>query len=94
MMYHGSCAAVGLAASPKLQTTVLPFLLRGVNLLGIDSVMCPMDLRRRVLQRLATDMKPTHLPTVARTIGLAGLPGAFATLLAGEARGRTVVRIS
>jgi NADPH2:quinone reductase len=94
MRYRGCIASSGLTAGIELDTTVLPFILRGVRLLGIDSVMCPMDLRRRVWQRLATDMKPTRLPTVARTIGLAGLPGAFATLLAGEARGRTVVRIS
>jgi NADPH2:quinone reductase len=94
MRYRGCIASSGLTAGIELDTTVLPFILRGVRLLGIDSVMCPMDLRRRVWHRLATDMKPTRLPTVARTIGLAGLPGAFATLLAGEARGRTVVRIS
>jgi acrylyl-CoA reductase (NADPH) len=93
MMYRGRIASSGLTAGVRLETTVLPFILRGVRLLGIDSVMCPMELRRHVWHRLATDMKPTRLPTLARTIELDGLPEAFATLLAGEARGRTVVRI-
>jgi acrylyl-CoA reductase (NADPH) len=93
MMYRGRIASSGLTAGVRLETTVLPFILRGVRLLGIDSVMCPMELRRHVWHRLAADMKPTRLPTLARTIELDGLPEAFATLLAGEARGRTVVRI-
>ncbi len=93
-MAHGGCiASSGLTAGIELRTTVLPFILRGVRLLGIDSVMCPMERRREVWARLATDLKPVRLPARAREITLADLPGAFATLLAGEARGRTVVRI-
>jgi hypothetical protein len=76
-----------------LRTTVLPFILRGTKLLGIDSVMCPMDARREVWQRLATDMKPAALKTMAREISMSGLPDAFATLLSGAARGRFVVKL-
>jgi len=94
MKYGGCIASSGLTAGIGLDTTVLPFILRSVNLLGIDSVMCPPDRRREVWRRLATDMKPTRLPTLANEIGMEGLPEAFATLLAGEARGRTVVKIA
>ena len=94
MKYGGCISSSGLTAGIDLNTTVLPFILRGVSLLGIDSVMCPMARRQEVWRRLATDMKPTRLPTVAEEITLAGLPEAFATLLAGEARGRTVVKIA
>ncbi len=92
MMYRGSIAASGLTGGIEVHTTVVPFILRGVKLLGIDSVMCPMDLRREVWRRLATDMKPASLPASAREIGLSDLPDAFATLLKGAARGRFVVK--
>ena len=91
MMYNGTIANSGLTAGTELHTTVLPFILRGVKLLGIDSVMCSMEKRLRVWQRLATDLKPAGLRTVAREITLDGLPDAFATLLGGAARGRFVV---
>lgn len=94
MKYGGCISACGLTAGINVNTTVLPFILRGVSLLGIDSVACPMDRRQEVWRRLATDMKPTRLPTVAKEITMAGLGDAFATLLAGEARGRTVVKIA
>jgi acrylyl-CoA reductase (NADPH) len=73
---------------------VVPFILRGVNLLGIDSVMCPMGPRIEIWRRLANDMKPKMLDSIARGIDLSGLPGAFATLAAGNARGRFVVNVS
>ena len=92
--YRGSVAATGLTGSVELHTTVLPFILRGVKLLGIDSAMCPMDVRREVWRRLAGDMRPAHLKTIARVITLQDLPGAFDTLLKGEARGRFVVSIA
>jgi acrylyl-CoA reductase (NADPH) len=92
MMYRGSIAVSGLTGGIEVHTTVVPFILRGVKLLGIDSVMCPMDLRREVWRRLATDMKPASLPASAREIGLSDLPDAFATLLKGAARGRFVVK--
>ena len=93
MMYNGCIALSGLAGGTHLQTIVLPFILRGVKLLGVDSVMCPMATRRDVWTRLASDLKPTALPTMARTIEMDALPDAFATLLAGGARGRFVVKV-
>ena len=92
--YGGSIACSGLTAGIDLNTSVMPFILRGVTLLGIDSAMCAMDRRQEVWRRLATDMKPTRLPAVAKEITLEALPDAFSTLLAGEARGRTVVRLA
>jgi len=94
MMYGAAIAASGLTGGVDLHTTVIPFILRGVKLLGIDSVMCPMDLRRDVWHRLATDMKPAHLRATAKEIELNDLPDAFATLLGGQARGRFVVRLT
>lgn len=94
MKYGGCISTCGLTAGIDVNTTVLPFILRGVSLLGIDSVMCPMALRQEVWRRLATDMKPTRLPTMAKEISLAGLSEAFATILAGEACGRTVVKLN
>jgi acrylyl-CoA reductase (NADPH) len=93
MNYGGSIASTGLTGGTELKTTVIPFLLRGINLLGIDSVMCPMDVRREIWRRLATDMKPTKLTTVINEIELEQLPEAFETLKAGQARGRFVVRL-
>ena len=93
MLYGGSIAAAGLTGGVDLHTTVIPFILRGVKLLGIDSVMCPMDLRRDVWQRLATDMKPAKLEATSTEIELNDLPEAFATLLNGQARGRFVVKL-
>ena len=94
MNYGASIANSGLTGGIELHTTVIPFILRGVNLLGIDSVMCPMPLRLEVWRRLATDMKPKSLASIARQIDLAGLPEAFATLARGGARGRFVVSVS
>ncbi len=91
--YWGGIASTGLTGGVELHTTVMPFILRGVSLLGIDSVMCPMDVRREVWQRLATDMKPARLSTIANEITLEGLPEAFATLMQGRALGRFVVRL-
>ncbi len=91
--YWGAIASTGLTGGVDLRMTVMPFILRGVSLIGIDSVMCPMNVRQLVWQRLAGDMKP-RLEDIARTITLEELPEAFATLLAGKARGRYVVRIT
>ena len=93
MMYDGSIASSGLTGGTDLHTTVIPFILRGVKLLGIDSVMCPMERRLEAWHRLATDMRPANLSASAREIGLAELPDAFATLLKGAARGRFVVNL-
>jgi NADPH:quinone reductase-like Zn-dependent oxidoreductase len=94
MRYGGCIASSGLAAGVELSTTVLPFILRGVKLLGIDSVMCDMERRTEVWRRLATDLKSTHTDAIAREISLEGLPDAFATLLEGKARGRFVVSLA
>jgi len=93
MMYNAAIANSGLTGGTDLKTTVLPFILRGVKLLGIDSVMCPMATRLQVWQRLASDLKPAHLAATATAIGFDDLPKAFATLLAGAARGRYVVYV-
>ena len=93
MGYRGAVAASGLTGGTEVHTTVIPFILRGVKLIGIDSVMCPMDVRLAAWHRLATDMKPAHLRTSSKEIGLNDLPDAFATLLKGEARGRFVVKL-
>lgn len=84
-------AAVGLAASMSLNTTVAPFILRGVSLLGVDSVNCPMPQRQAVWQRLATDLRPRHLAQFTRTIPFDDLPKVFDDFLAARVRGRIVV---
>ena len=84
-------AAVGLAASMELKTTVAPFILRGVSLLGVDSVNCPMPQRRRVWERLAGDLKPKHLAAMTRTIPFDDLPKVFDDFLKARIRGRVVV---
>jgi acrylyl-CoA reductase (NADPH) len=94
MMYGGCVASSGLTGGTELQTTVLPFILRGVKLLGIDSATCAMTTRLDVWRRLATDLKPRNLKAVAHEIALEELPDAFATLPGGGARGRFVVRLS
>ena len=91
---EGGCiASSGLTAGVELNTTVLPFILRGVKLLGIDSVRCARERRLAVWERLATDMKLTHTDAIVREVTLDALPQAFATLLEGDARGRFVVKI-
>ena len=89
----GGVASTGLTGGVDVRLTVMPFILRGVSLIGVDSVTCPMDLRRDTWRRLATDMKPPALERIVTEIPLARLDGAFATLLAGRARGRFVVRL-
>jgi putative YhdH/YhfP family quinone oxidoreductase len=84
-------ASVGLAASMNLPTTVAPFILRGVSLLGVDSVNCPMPDRRRVWERLATDMRPKHLADFTRTIAFDELPAAFDDFIEARVKGRIVV---
>ena len=89
----GGVASTGLTGGTDLHLTVMPFILRGVSLIGVDSVACPMDLRREVWRRLSSDMKPPRLTSMIRRIGLDQLPEAFSTLLAGAARGRFVVDV-
>jgi NADPH2:quinone reductase len=94
MQPNGLIASFGNAGGIELKTTVLPFILRGVRLIGVDSAFTPMDLRRKVWQRLGSDLKPRHLGEIAQTITLDDLPGMFKKLLKGETRGRAVVKIS
>jgi acrylyl-CoA reductase (NADPH) len=94
MSFWGNIASIGLAASPELKTTVLPFILRGVSLLGINSVYTPRAVREQVWKRLASDLKPRHLDKiVTRTIDFDALPTAFDAYLKGGIIGRTVVRL-
>ena len=93
MMQNGCIASSGLTGGTDLHTTVMPFILRGVKLLGIDSVMCPMATRLDVWRRLASDLKPAQLAASSHEIGLDDLPSAFDALLKGQARGRYVVKL-
>jgi len=92
--FWGNIASIGLAGGPKLETTVMPFILRGVNLLGINSSATPRELRLKVWERIGTDLAPRHLGRIrSRIIPFDELPGAFAPLLEGAVVGRTVVSI-
>lgn len=93
MQPQGLIASFGNAGGIELKTSVLPFILRGVRLIGVDSAVTPMALRRRVWGRLASDLKPRHLADIAHTITLDELPGYFQRMLKGEIRGRAVVRM-
>lgn len=92
--YGGSVAAVGLAGGNSLETTVLPFLLRGVNLLGIDSVMCPGPRRREAWRRLGQDLALDKLEAVTGEAALGDLPRLAEEILAGRVRGRVVVDVN
>jgi NADPH2:quinone reductase len=93
--FWGGIASIGLAGSPILNTTVMPFILRGVNLLGINSSATRRPVRLEVWKRLATDLKPKQLAAIgAQTVEFDALPAAFAAYLEGRVRGRAVVRIS
>ena len=89
--YRGTVAACGLAGGYKLPTTVMPFILRGVRLQGVDSVMCPVDIRTQAWNRLLTDLPEGALGEIASVVGLAELPQAAADIVAGKVRGRTLV---
>ncbi|MEK3700615.1 acryloyl-CoA reductase [Paenibacillus sp. FSL R10-2199] len=93
--YGGAVAASGLTAGTAIPTTVLPFILRGVSLLGIDSVSCPAEKRAKLWQRMAGDMKPAVLEElVDREITLKELPAALEDILKSNTRGRVLVRLS
>jgi len=90
----GNIASIGLAGGAELHTTVMPFILRGVNLLGINSSATLREMRLVVWNRIATDLKPRHLERIAtRTIAFDELPGSFDAYLQGTVTGRTVVKI-
>jgi NADPH2:quinone reductase len=92
--FWGNIASIGLAGGPELKTTVMPFILRGVSLLGINSSATPREWRLKVWERIGTDLRPRHLKQiVTRTIDFPQLPQAFAGYVDGSVTGRTVVRI-
>jgi len=91
LRYHASVAACGLAGGGEYPATVIPFLLRGVNLLGIDSVMCAAPRRRAAWDRLARDLPSRRLDAMTETVPLAALPELSKRILRGEIRGRVVV---
>jgi acrylyl-CoA reductase (NADPH) len=92
--YRGAIAACGLAGGMDLPSSVAPFILRGVCLLGIDSVMCPIELRKAAWTRLATDLDPAKLAEITQEIALDQVIEAGAQVLAGQIRGRMVVKIT
>ncbi|WP_299715362.1 MDR family oxidoreductase [Tardiphaga sp.] len=92
--YRGAIAACGLAAGMDLPSSVAPFILRGVCLLGIDSVMCPIELRKQAWARLADDLDKTKLAEITQEIGLDEVIEAGSRVLSGQVRGRIVVKIS
>jgi acrylyl-CoA reductase (NADPH) len=91
--YGGVVAACGLAQGADLATTVMPFILRGVTLAGVDSVMAPLARRQRAWDRLARDLDPAKLETLIEEIPLSGAIDKAHALMAGQVRGRVVVRI-
>ena len=94
LKYGAAVAASGLTGGANLPATVMPFILRNVALLGVDSVQTPMDVRIRAWERIATDLKPTGLDSIGHDIGLNDLDGVLTTILKGGVTGRYVVRPS
>ena len=93
MQPEGLIASFGNAGGIELKTTVLPFILRGVRLIGVNSGETPMPLRRKIWGRLGADLKPRHLGEIAHNISLDDLPRYFERMLKGEIRGRAVVKL-
>ncbi|MBN8210851.1 acryloyl-CoA reductase [Bacillus sp. NTK071] len=92
-MYGGAVAVSGLTGGPKVPTTVFPFILRGVNLLGIDSVYCPMEKRKEIWNKAANEYKPTeHLESIHNEVTIEELPEVLNSILSGKVRGRTIVK--
>lgn len=90
----GNIVSVGLAGGSDLRTTVMPFILRGISIIGVTSAGCPTELRNKIWVRLATDLAPRHLDAIAsKTVALEQLPDVFNSLLKGAAKGRTVVTL-
>jgi acrylyl-CoA reductase (NADPH) len=94
MKYHGAIASCGLAGGTKLETTVIPFLLRGVSVLGIDSVMCPRERREKAWARLARDLPMDQLESMMVPAKLGDLARLAPEILAGKVRGRVVVDVN
>lgn len=94
MQVEGAIASYGNAGGVALNTTVLPFILRGVKLLGVDSAATNMALRQHIWQRLADDLRPQQLNTAIHCVPFAELPQVFAPMLKGESRGRSLIQIA
>ncbi len=94
MQPQASVAACGNAGGVQLNTTVLPFILRGVNLLGIDSVMCPAEVRRTAWQRLSRELPPERLAEMMQVVPLAQALPLSQAILNGQVRGRVVVDVN
>ena len=94
MQQHGVIASFGNSGGIELHTTVLPFILRGVRLIGVDSAHTSMAIREQVWQRLATDLHPRHLGDMAHTVTMDELQQTFEKMLNQQTRGRTVVKVS
>lgn len=93
LCYWGSCASVGNAAGIKFESTVIPFLLRGINLLGIDSATCPYERRMIAWPRLAQELPMDKLDEVTRVVPLTSVPAEADQILKGQVRGRTVIDV-
>lgn len=91
--YNGSVAVSGLTGGGNIPTTVFPFILRGINLLGIDSVYCPMEVRKPLWERMASDFKPEVLESISKEISIEELPQTLPLILQGQARGRFIVKM-
>jgi acrylyl-CoA reductase (NADPH) len=91
--YNGSVAVSGLTGGGNVPTTVFPFILRGINLLGIDSVYCPMDVRKPLWERMANEYKPEVLESISKEISLEELPETLPVILRGQARGRFIIKM-
>jgi acrylyl-CoA reductase (NADPH) len=95
LRYGSAVAASGVTGGAALETTVLPFILRAVNVLGIDSVQMPLDRRVALWQRLASDLRPPHLDrSITNEVILEETPAVLDAILRGDTRGRTVVRVA
>jgi acrylyl-CoA reductase (NADPH) len=94
LRYWSSCASVGLAGGPQFTATVIPFVIRGVNLLGIDSATCPYDRRVKAWSRLASDLPLDKLDRLTTVVPLAEAPKMGGEILKGQVRGRTVVDVN
>lgn len=95
LMYGGAVAVSGLTGGTKVPTTVFPFILRGVNLLGVDSVYCPMNIRKEIWGKVATEYKPSeHLESMSNEVTIDELPYVLDDILKGKVRGRTIVSLN
>lgn len=94
MQYGGTVTCCGNAASAELNTTVFPFILRGVSLLGIDSVNCPKDIRLRIWQKLSEEWKPEHLDLITSEVSLQELDQRIELILQGKHKGRAIVNLT